>query len=439
MYAWGSNAKPSSPFTGQIHVSADLDIFQWNGTTWLAKKLWAFRQVDAQNIHSRGLPLGSPFVRRGAARITNQWDTSYPKAFVEVEILTTGNIYRQAALSLANLSAWIPTVVPNDGANYTSAFTIRIYEVFDPYLKLGRTNTWNCLYSGMRGRNCYRKGLRRSRFGLPGRGGLPAMFQSSFPGGADLPRTLVDYFFGVMPPALGDAHMSILFTGRGIDLYSQPANNHMVTSLSAAGYKCWNTTLGGWDDAPLGQWTADNGTGKSPAIVWTEYGGMTLNVGEPKSVMKGLYLLKNSVQAVAVYLVRHSSLNKYAFYVKPIGVTHMAFDTDLDPSTWTLVCENLYRGDANPIRRRIVIVEDRRNIENGWRFNIFSAMDPSVGTGAVGGNQRSLDSCFAPKTLQFYVRHNTTGLRSELASTIIEIVKRTNNAAIRFSERRGRY
>lgn len=439
MYVWGSNTKPAAPFTGQIYVDAKFDLWQWDSSTWLLRKIWSFQQVDAQTIHAVGLPITHPFLRRSAMRLENQWDTAYRLAFVEVEIRTTGNVRRQALMSLANLTTWLATVVPNDGSSYTSSFLLRIYEVFDPYMKLGRSNTWNVLYSSMRGRGCYRKGLRRSRFGLPSRGGLPPMFQWSWPGADDLPRNLVNYFFGVMPPALGDADMSIIYTGRGVDLYSQPSNNHMTTTIPIEGYKCWNTTLGGWDDAPLGNWKATGGAPLSPAIVWTEYGSLNLQVGTPSSVLRGLYQLKNAVWAVVVYLVQHTSLDKYAFYVKPLGVTHMAFDTELDPATWELVCENVYRGDANPIRHRVVTVDDRRDTENGWRFNIISAVDPSVTSGTVAGIQRSLDSSMAPKNLQFYVRNRTSGLRSELASTTIEIVKRTNNAPIRFSERRGRY
>ena len=439
MYSWGTNTKPAVPFMGQIYVDAKFDLWQWGGDTWLLRNLWSFRQVDAQTIHAAGLPVTSPFLRSSAMRLEAQWDIAYGLAFVEVEVRTTGAVHRRALMTRANLTTWLATVVPNDGSSYTSSFLLRIYEVFDPYMKLDRANTWNVLYSSMRGRGCYRKGLRRSRFGLPSRGGLPPMFKSSWPGAADLPRELVNFFFGVMPPALADADMSIIYTGRGIDLYSQPTNNGMQTSIPIAGYKCWNTSLGGWDDAPLGTWRTSGGLPNSPAVVWTELGSLNLQVGVPSQVLRGLYQLKNAVWAVVVYLVRHTSLDKYAFYIKPLGVTHMAFDTELDPASWELVCENVYRGDANHIRHRVVSVDDRRDVENGWRFNISTAVDPSVASGTVGGALRSLDSSMAPKNLQFYVRNRTSGLRSELASTTIEIVKRTNNAPIRFSERRGRF
>jgi len=452
-YPWGFVTKPVATFDRQIYVDAAHNVWEWDGAiaAWTRRQGLVAREVDTQLAFPAGTSMGGNPLYRTAARMANTWDTSYSRAFVEAtDASSQAQVFgRIAQVSLADLFAWLPTAVPNDGSVYTNSVRLRVFEVFDASLKSYRTYGFNALYGGLRGRHCYRSGMRRGRLTppKPACAGIDAAWSTHW-GIPDLGTQLLQYFLGTAPSR--DDDCVVWTTRRTRDLYLQPSNNRpsvIYLNSGAMGRMAWDP-MDVWNPAPDGAWTFDDGTvAPNPAIVWVGNGVPTPRVDSPTS-LKGLRQVGHRVQAMVAYLIKNETIKgRYAIYLKPLGITHFVLDTGLAASGfvpwlhWELVCENVFQGDARHVRRVVVPLDipgpdqgDRHLTGDGWRFSVYDALDPRLRSAS---QLQTLSTGMLPRYLRFYMRHKQTGLRSEVLEGTIELVTRRNNAPLQFIERRG--
>lgn len=453
-YAWGLVNKPTASFDKQLYIDSTNSVSQWDAScaAWLHRPDLMMREVDTQFAIPAPTTIlsGNPLCRT-ATRLANTWDTSYRMAFVEAANGTNqSNVFgRIAQVSLAELLAWLPTVVPNDGTVFTSDVRLRVFEVFDPALKSYRTYGFNALYGGLRGRHCYRSGTRRGKLvpPKPHCAGIDAAWAThwSMP---DLGSQLFRHFLGVAPSK--DDDCAVWTTCRKRDLCLQPSNNRSAVIVldDPHGRMCWDPGADVWSPAPVGPWAFDDGTvSPNPAIVWVGPGFPTPLIAAPRTLC-GLRMIGQKMEAMVAYLIKHEVIKgRYALYVKPLGITHYVIDTGLAASGfvpwlhWELLCENVFQGDAKNLQRVILPLDipgpdqgDRHLTGDGWRFGVYSALAPCLNYAYQG---QTLNTGILPRYLRFYMRHKQTGLRSEVLEGTIEVVKRCNNAPLQFLERRG--
>lgn len=438
-YEWGTASLAAPTFDGQLQIDDLNTLWQWNASSsaWVRRSNLSIQESRSATLYPSGMSiLRDPFDFR-QARFGAEWDTAHSKAFVQVES-NYGVVYgRIAQVTKAELLVWLLTVVPNTGGFYTENFMIRVFEVVDSLLQPNRVSGWNNLYGSMRGRGAYRSTRGRDELGMSRVSGINSNFYGWMPG-ASLSQRLLAHFMGIVAPTPEDR--AVWFPRKNRDLYRMPMNVGApigsVTFSSSCRRYCWDTSTSTWQPVTTALWHTANGSSlPNPALVWANAKIPPTNVVNIDVMQKarGAAFVDQGICGVVAYHVQQGNL--HAFLVKPLGHTFAAADVNLEGVNWELISMIRFRGDASNCVFHNVPFEDRNfgPTHGGWRWSIWNAIPDwrKIGTNVT------VDADAIPETISYYARHKLTGLRSPLFPGCTTIVRRQNNAALSFQERRG--
>lgn len=441
-YLWGTSTFAEPEFLGQVQVDQLGACWQWETgavKAWVRRPELELKESQSAVIYAVGRSQGSFPADRQQDLFGNHLFTAFSHSFLSVESSSDPSVVYGRIAHVADEAEWgayLSTVVPSSGGSYDVDFRVRVLEAYDPRIRPNRVHGWNALYGAMRGRAAYKRSKGRYQIGLPVSAGVDPKFYG-WTGAEELSVQLLRRFLGVEPSSSND--LAVWFSRRRCELFSMPRNEGAIFVPQYTDRRCWNTAAGAWENIPSGVvWESANGpSANNPALIWTQFAESTVGVGDP-SVLRGVRFFRYQVQAVMAYhLVAQGSSNLHAFYVKPMGATHQALDLSLSDAEWGLWSVARYRGDSDSARYISVPFENRvltpGGGSGGWRF----ALHDAVPSGPRNSNGWGADSDRIPRTLNFYVKNNITGVRSPVFPGGIEIVRRHNNTPMAFYERRG--
>jgi len=435
-YVWGTASFAAPTFDGQLQIDDLNTLWQWNATSqvWTKRADLTVNETRSATLFARGKSIAINPMEFKQKLLRDHWDVAFTKSFVQVEEFDGTVLYgRIAHVTLAELLAWLPTVVPVSGGDFDIAFSLRVFEALDPSLKPDRVYGWNNLYGSMRGRNAYRWKRGRGVIGLPASAGIDPKFYS-WQLITPLSQQMVNHFFGSLPGTAEDR--AIWFPIGKRDLYRMRSNVGSTSIPTDPGRWCWNTATGGWQAAPPGtNWTTANGTtNPNPALLFLDNSAPFAQVDIISKAMKGCRFFANQVVGVVFYLMRcNESPNLYSFFCKPLGASQVAAEWSLNTVDWDLLAMTHHRGDAS--NSRFVggfSVEQRLT---SWRWMLHTAMPSMLREG--GAELWSPDTDRVPESVSFYARNKATGLRTPLFPGNYRVVRRQNNTTMAFNERRG--
>lgn len=431
-YEWGSHNKPTPVlFDGQLFPDDEKIVWSWSEAlqAWQRRSDLVLQEVARQDIKTINHGLGqSPFLASGV--LYNDWP-AYELAFVEVvNTEAPWQVFgRRAQLDQAALPEWFEQILPTDptGTFYIVNVTLRVFEVIDPSIKPSKVYGWNEVYAAMRRKHCYRSWRYRS--GLPQHAGVPGTFAGYYHLSRPLGTLLVQQFVGDVPAADDPNDAAIWTPSFKGSLFVFPKIGSGISSLSA-GRRVWDSVAKDWADAPLAGFLVQNG---SPMVVFVEKDSTFMDVSDARSILKPNRIVRDGLQAVLAYHVMDGSGRYHAFFCKPYGINHMSLRIGLDSPGWDLYAKNIRRAapDVNNFRIKKVDFIDRGS--DGWVFNAYSTLWPYDRTPP----KRSIREGDIPESVQMYVRHKVTGLRSECFGTTLEVIRHRHNAPLYLAHRRG--
>lgn len=420
-YNWGGNLKAPLPFDGQVWADQDHHVWQWNA----ASQAWnRAPHIELQKAYSRahsimGFAAGADFLNppfaRKAGRIGLVWDEAYDLAFVEVRDMVDGTLYgRRAHMTLAQMLAWVGSIVPLAGGSYDRNIVLTVYEAVDTQREMPKWHVWNNLYASFRGRECYFGNNGYGRPGLPGRAAYSPNFASYH--GVNLEYLLLSHFFSKVPPS--SEPRSCWTTNARHGVYHHPNDASARIICTDAAKWTWNNATNTWVAAQgIGEeYLHDNTVGSNPALVWRLPGDNVLGIDSMEYGLRGLKPILGSgnggQEALVVRCMRSSNDNNIkCFVVKPYGVTEAAWNLTADNEDLLAVpsYEGCASGGVGVINlTQLGLVEERG--ERGLRYNL-ARMYTELYTGYGSPWQLTHDRPVLPEIVRFYLRDRTTGVR----------------------------
>lgn len=437
-YAWGSSAFPAATFDGQVQIDNLGQLYQWSVASgvWIRCPELCLEELRSWSMYAYGMDINQdPFLRkRCLARDT--WDVAFDKAFIVCEDIENPNVVygRIAHVSMAELLAWLPTVVPH-GASYDAHFRLRVLQPVDPRRRPDHVYGWNNMYGAFRGRAAYRSNKGRNDIGLPQSAGMDGKSASTFVTSPAPEIQLVQLFCG-QTPATPETR-AIWFPRSRQNLTQLPLNNGARVRPSYFDRMCWNTVSQTWNPITSEEWMTSDANMVNPAcfVVGNDFHGM--EVEALKNYTQGVRFITAHRTVCVVYHIHDlADATNHAFYVKPLGITSMAADIQVSHGDWDLMAVSIFEGDGGNARWvKVPNVQDRRP-RAGWRWWIHDTL-PRSSNNRSGQQHWSLGTQAIPREVKFYIRNNVTGVASPYFPGSVEVARRRYNMAIGFLEKRG--
>lgn len=445
-YNWGTALKAPLPFDGQVFVDNEKHVWQWSAANgaWMRRENLELRRVRERYLHVMGRATSVfPSVERSPGHLFRNWNQIYNLAFVELLDSAGGLLGRRAHMSLADLEAWAATVVPTSGGVFQTDVLTRVYEVFDTNQLIFRFNSWNGLYGSFRGRKCYTafRGYGRS---APAQGTL-AGYSEGFAlrhGSPSLERRLMQYFYG-MDPAM-DQNKACWTTNKR-QLYNMPTSMN-ATMLYVIGTEalryCWNWGASDYTQVSPGtRWEVFNDGGlvsQNPCHVYRLVDGSMLFLDQPQNTLRGFGALVqsgNTIEGMLAFAIRNvDDPAQVAFLMKPMGVTKTGLL--VQGFAGAEVMAEGYGRNWKSDTRIMNLSSTGHAVDRGGQDGHRITDLPSVVLGlkrVLNGSKaqcESVDSYNWPDKVTFYLRHGTTGVRTETLPRGIRVERRKSGLPV---------
>jgi len=452
-FDWGIQAKPSTPapVANQPYVDQAGVVWQWNAAaqTWSKPPFLEFRRTREQVIQCSGrITAQGPFEFPRKGTLGHSWDTLYNKAFVELRNMVTGAIIARAAyMNQLELDAWFKVVVPNDGPSYLVPVQFIVYEVIDTRVRVTRWRAWNSFYSSFRGRGCYTGG---SGYGRGPNIGTQAGYSNEFlarHGGIGLERRLMQYFYGLDPGASTHGLKSCWSARRGnVHKLPSTANGPVVGLLLGGGGSGpdrweWNWGTSEWVKAAGGKYSMFTAglINQNPCFIWrADLNSTTYSLSQPRDRIRGTGALQ--CEGMMAYCIRNEiDPNRVAFLIKPVGVTAMAAATNiLQEEGYQMIAIGKHperAGDSRYLNLHIHGLVEQRGDRDGFRVgNLRDTLSLCSAYARGAERAHSIDTGVLADQLCFYLKHPTTGIRSEEFPNFIQVIRRRCCIPIGFAD-----
>lgn len=454
MFNWGTNLKAPLPGDGLPWVDDAHHVWQWSDArqAWARAPYLELRKVISRFISAAGRPVGTDIFGGRTGRLALHWDDDYPYAFVEV-LATDGTVRgRSAHMSKADLDNWLGSVINSSGGIYGENIMFNVYEVFDTRLHLEKWNAWNGFYGSFRGRDCYTSAFGSGRWGLQPCGGYASGFGShhtvfSPSGEATLEQALMNHWYGAGGVPSTPEKRFCWSARKKRTLYRLPKQGATflnVGSMSTGRY-VWDWGSSDWSAAPVGWYDFHPGgggvVGSNPAILRRDVDGTTVVIEAPSTSFRGQLGVLGGEFMVAYLLRNAADPNLVGALIQPYGVTKAAFmlPENVDLTNYDVVSVGKFRGvPTDPTLWRVdgAGVIELRSSGDGIRLpNLAYIVGQHTRTFGGSPQDRGVDSPSLPTDVHFYLRHKSTGIRSEESTPHIELLHRKHGIPLAISFR----
>jgi hypothetical protein len=426
MYAWHVPVLPA-PSPGRLAVDELGRVHQYDA----AATAWQRRDFEVKETASiflnsvklnAGQPPWSRIVCPGIlGPIIQTWDDFYRRSLVEAQLVGDnypigGPRFYMADMTMAELQAWLQTIIPQSGGEYDCSVQLRIHEVFDPAIRCDQAMGYNLLYSQARGGEAYGHRLRgRHKKGLPSWHESAPGFDSGYFTDALKPfgRACLQQMFGITPAT--DDNGVVWFPIATRNLYGQLPTTGI--SIPSKGRTSYDVVAGAYTN--VDDWFTP---GAPLLLAMTDDPTPHFRSFENWNYLRGAQWVQNRARLMVVYPLTVGNLR--AVFVKPYGIDFAALR--LAPETQTSLPNMIVRarriysqGMASNYK---IIPYEYGKIPNTLRIDIRDTI-PYFRNGGI-------DDIRIPVAVRLHLYDPDTGLRSHEFDSEVRFLRRRRNLTL---------